>query len=49
MKYLDLCIHGALLIIELAVIIWVHLQVMEAKFLLNSFLEGQSLFKSQRI
>lgn len=48
-RYLDLSIHGALLIIELVVIVGIHLQVVEGKFFLDSLFEGLSFLKSQGI
>ena len=46
---LDLSIQGALLLVELIIVVWVHLQVVESKLLLYALLEGASLLKSQRI
>ncbi len=48
-SYLDLCIQGALLLIELIVVVWVHLQVVEGELLLDSLLECLALFKSERV
>lgn len=48
-KYLDLSVHGALLIIELVVVVGVHLQVVEGELLLDPLLEGLPFLKSQGI
>lgn len=47
--YLNLRIHSTLLIVKLAIVIGIHLQVVEAEFLLDSLLESLSLIKGKRI
>jgi hypothetical protein len=42
-------INGALLVIKLLVVVRVHLQVVERKLLLDTFLECLSLFKGERV
>jgi hypothetical protein len=46
---LDLSIQSTLLLVELIVVVWVHLQVVERKLLLYALLEGTSLLERQRI
>lgn len=48
-SYLDLCVQCALLLIELIVVVWIHLQVVESELLLDSDLESLALLKCQRI
>lgn len=43
-SYLDLFIDGTFLRVKLVVVVWVHLEVVESKFLLDPFLEGHALF-----
>lgn len=47
--YLDLSVDGALLVVELVIIIGVHLQVVESKLLLDALLEGQALFEGEGV
>jgi hypothetical protein len=47
--YLNLSVDGALLIVQLIVIVGVHLQVMEGELLLDALLESQALFEGEGI
>lgn len=47
--YLDLDVHGTLLIVKLVIIIGVHLQVVESKFLLDSLLECLALLEREGV
>lgn len=44
-SYLDLRIQGALLLVKLIVVVWVHLQVVEGELFLDSLLECAALLK----
>lgn len=44
---LDLDIHHALLVIQFVVVIGIHLEVVEGKFLLDALLESLSFFQGQ--
>jgi hypothetical protein len=46
---LDLSVQRPLLVVKLIVVVWVHLQVVEGEFLLDSLLKSAALFQSQRI
>lgn len=48
-SYLDLHVHGTLLVIELVIVVRVHLQVMEGEFLLDSLLERLALLEGKRV
>lgn len=45
----DTGIHGTFLLILLVVVIWVHAEVVEGKFLLDALLEGHALFKGEGV
>jgi hypothetical protein len=46
---LDLSIQSTLLLVELIIVVWEHLQVVEGKFFLYALLESTSLLKGQGI
>lgn len=47
--YLDLSVHSHLLLVELVVVVGVHLEVVESKFLLDTLLECLTLLQSQSV
>lgn len=47
--YLDLDVHSTLLVVKLVIIIGVHLQVVESKFLLDSLLECLALLEREGV
>lgn len=49
LSYLNLSIDSPLLIVQLAVVVGVHLQVVEGELLLNALLESLALLQGQRI
>jgi hypothetical protein len=46
---LDLGVDGALFVVELVVIVWVHLQIVEGELLLYALLESTAFFECQGI
>lgn len=48
-SYLDLDIDGSLFIVEFIVIVGIHFQVVESKFLFDSLLERLAFLKGERI
>lgn len=47
--YVDLGVDVTLLVVQLLVVVWVHLQVVESKLLLDALLEGLSLLEGEGV
>lgn len=47
--HVNLSVHGALLLIVLVAIVWVHLQVVEGELLLDTLLESLALLHGQGV
>ena len=46
---LDLGVDGTLFVVELVVVVWVHLQIVESELLLYALLESTAFFECQRV
>lgn len=46
---LDLGVDGALFVVELVVVVWVHLEIVEGELLLYALLESTAFFEGQRV
>ena len=48
-EILDMSIYGPLIFVLFLVVVWVHAEVMECKFFLDSLFEGCSFFEGKRV
>jgi hypothetical protein len=46
---LDLGVDGALFVVELVVVVWIHLQIVEGELLLYALLESTAFFEGERV
>ncbi len=46
---LDLSVDGALFVVKLIIVVWIHLQIVEGKFLLYALLESTAFFQCERV